>query len=289
MTRAPHSGPQALLCALALLSVAPALAQQADEAVAEEALEEGLQAIDDLGEPGLDEPGLDEPGLDEPAAERTEPSEAAEPVPTAVHAPEPHEEGVAAHEEGAAHEGHGAGADTHSGEHASHATDWTEVLATVVNFLLLCAILVFLARKPLTEYLRARRLQIEEGLVEAARLKEEAERKHAEYSERLEQMDEELERMRKEMVQAGEAERDRIIAEAEARAARMRREAQFVIDQRVKQLRADLTREAIEAAVGAAEALLRDATTPQDQKQLADSYLAQLERSFREDGPEARS
>ena len=47
--------------------------------------------------------------------------------------------------------------------------------------------------------------------------------------------------------------RDRIVAEAEARATRMRDDTRFVIEQQMKQLRADLTREAIEAAVNAAE------------------------------------
>ncbi|MCZ7682689.1 MAG: hypothetical protein M5U28_29400 [Sandaracinaceae bacterium] len=82
------------------------------------------------------------------------------------------------------------------------------------------------------------------------------------------------------MIQAGEAERDRIIAEAEARAARMRKDAQFVIDQQMKQLRTDLTREAIEAAIAAAGAVLAQQTGAADQQRLADEYLGKLASSI---------
>src|SRR5690606_29865617 len=141
--------------------------------------------------------------------------------------------------------------------------------AMILNFLVWLAIIVFLLRKPLSEYLKNRRVAVLEGLEESKRIKEEAEAKHAEYTERLAHLDEELAKLRQEMIQAGEAERDRIIAEAETRAARMRRDAQFVIDQQMKQLKADLTREAIEAAVKAAGEVLSSQTSGADQERLA--------------------
>jgi F-type H+-transporting ATPase subunit b len=78
------------------------------------------------------------------------------------------------------------------------------------------------------------------------------------------------------MVKAGEAERDRIVAEAEKKASRLRKDAEFVIAQRFKQLREDLTKEAVESAVVAAEAVLREKATPADQTRLADGYLTRL-------------
>lgn len=155
--------------------------------------------------------------------------------------------------------------------------------AMVVNFLAWLAIVFFLLRRPLTEFLKSRRQAVVEGLEESKRIRQEAEAKHAEYTERLAHLDEELEKLRKEMIQAGEAERDRIIAEAEARAARMRRDAQFLIDQQMKQLKADLTREAIEAAVKAAEEVLSAQTSPSDQQRLAKAYLSDLGASMKKD------
>jgi len=182
---------------------------------------------------------------------------------------------AAAHGEGheAAHgEGHGA-------PHAYHAEDITghvEFWAAIVNFLLLVAVIYLLARKPLAGFLTNRRRGIEEGLEEAQRMHEEAEKKYDEYSRRLEKLDEEMERIREEMIKAGEAERDRIVSDAEASAARMRRETEFLIEQQMKQLRVDMTREAVEAAIAAAEGVLRDQTSGSDQQRLAEEYLERL-------------
>lgn len=161
-------------------------------------------------------------------------------------------------------------------------TQGTNYPAMVFNFLVFAGILVLLFRKPLKQYLTSRHRDVVDGLEESARIKEAAERKHAEYTERLAHLDDELESLRKEMIQAGEAERDRIIAEAETRAARMRRDAQFLIDQQMKQLEADLTREAIEAAVKSAEQLLTGQTSAADQERLAKSYLSDVESSMKD-------
>ena len=75
------------------------------------------------------------------------------------------------------------------------------------------------------------------------------------------------------MVRAGEAERDRIVAEAEQKAARARKETAFVIEQQAKQMRADLSREAVESAVATAERLLNDKATASDHERLAKHYL----------------
>ena len=178
---------------------------------------------------------------------------------------------------------HGVGADP-TEDHAAHEEfDPVQFGATALNFLIWLAIIVWLLRKPLGEHLAGRRRDVEEGLVEAERLEKEAKVKHAEYSERLAHLDEELDKLRKEMVQVGEAERDRIIADAEARAARMRKDATFLIEQQMKQLRADLTREAIEAAVAAAETALAAQVGGSDHERLAEAYLGQLKTSLDEE------
>ncbi|HBQ14426.1 MAG TPA: hypothetical protein DEF51_25955 [Myxococcales bacterium] len=171
----------------------------------------------------------------------------------------------------------------HGDEHAAHGEEHepasiVSLAAPVTNFILWAVILVFLLRKPLTEYLANRRRSVEEGLVEAKRLKEAAEAKYEEYSERLERLDEELAKLREEMVHAAESERDRILAEASARSARMRKDAQFLIDQQMKQLKTDLTKEAIEAAIGAAEKVMVAQIGAPDQQRLADEYMTTIQQ-----------
>lgn len=233
---------------------------------------------DDWGE-GWDDEGAGDEALAEPdplaedalAAEGEEAHEAAHteeshlPTATAGHEGSEHEEGA-----------HGEGA---------HAEEFKplELLASVVNFLIWFAIIIYLARKPLAEFLEGRRRAVEEGLVEAKQLQEAAEAKYDEYTARLEHLDDELVSLRGEMINTAETERDRIIGEAEARAERMRRDSRFVIDQQMKQLRTDLTREAIEAAVSAAENVLVEQVQASDQTRLAEEYLGSLDDSMKDD------
>lgn len=170
--------------------------------------------------------------------------------------------------------------DAHAALHGEHAeVTFSQIiadkqfLASMITFLVLVVLFYVFAGKKVGDYLQSRRREIEENLAEAQRKKAEAEAVRAEYADRLERMGEELERIKTEMVKAGEAERDRIIADAEHRAAAMRRDTQFQIDQKFKQLRDDLSEETVQAAIAAAHTLLASEATMSDQTRLAEDYL----------------
>ncbi|MGE0784551.1 MAG: hypothetical protein AB7S26_02610 [Sandaracinaceae bacterium] len=264
------------------------------ETAPEEALDEALDDVLDEPWPEDDTDGdFGQPleGEDDYAEDEAYEDEIGEPIPLDEDTAELlddefGEPGMAAG--GEEHEAHGPGSDHEEGEeHEEHegAPEVIHIVAAFFNFFVWLAIVVWLGRKPISEYLKNRRLAVEEGLEEARRLSEEARAKHAEYSEKLDRLDEELEKLRGEMIQAGEAESDRIIMEAEQRAARMRKDATFMIEQQLKQLRSDLRREAIEAAVEAAEAVLTKEVSAADQQRLADGYLDELARSAKDDSP----
>jgi F-type H+-transporting ATPase subunit b len=169
--------------------------------------------------------------------------------------------------------------EAHGAEHGEHGGwDVNGIVASFVNFFVLIGLFVFLFKDKLRSFLKERRAAIEVELNEAARLRAEAEAKHKEYSERMAKLDQELAQIKREMIAAGEKERDRIVADAEEKASRMRKEAEFIIEQQMKQLREDLKRETGEAAVEAAEQLLMKATTSFDQQRLAQEYLAAMQK-----------
>ena len=169
-------------------------------------------------------------------------------------------------------EAHG---DAHSG-HGEHGWDTTALAASIVNFVILIGVFVYLFKDKLNVFLRERKAEVADALSEAARLKAEAEAKHKEYTERMAKLDQELAQIKQDVIAAGIKERDRIMAEAEHKAARMRQEAHFLVEQQVKQLRGELAREAIDGAIAAAEALLLKSTTSYDQQRLAQDYLNAL-------------
>ncbi len=196
--------------------------------------------------------------------------------------------GEAAHGEAAHGDAHGDSAhgDAH-GDH--HALSWYDLGGAFVNFGIWLALLAFMLRKPLADFLVARRAAIVEGMADARRQKEAAEAKFQQYSDRIDNLDSELDRIRDDMKRAGMEERDRIVEEASKKAERMRADARFLIDQQMKQLRQDLTREAIEAAIGAAREILEKGTTVADQERLARDYLSGIKTSMAERKQEGRS
>ena len=144
------------------------------------------------------------------------------------------------------------------------------------NALLLYLMYYYLGRKPISEGLKARRDAVAKELDEAAKIKAEAQDKLDEYSERLDKLDQELDRLRAELTLAGEKDRDRLVKEAEERAERMRKDAQFLLDQESKQLRIDLQKYAVEAAMRAAEQAIKTKLSAQDFDRVAEEYVANI-------------
>ncbi len=177
----------------------------------------------------------------------------------------------------------------HSGQDAGHGELTFSSLiknrdfqGTVINFLVLVGLIAWVIRKKGNPALAARRAEVEKELAEAQRLRTEAEKRHMQTATRLDRLDQEMLQIRGDMIKAGEAERDRIVAQAEEKAARLRKDTSFLIEQQIKQLRKDLTQQAANAAVTAAQELLQERTTDADQDRLAEAYLNRLDEVLEE-------
>jgi F-type H+-transporting ATPase subunit b len=149
-------------------------------------------------------------------------------------------------------------------------------VAMLVNFGILIAGYYLLGKKPIAAALQSRRDHIAKDIEEAQRMRKEAEERAKVYQVKLASLEQEVKAAREALVHAGEAERDRLVSEAEAKAERMRRDAEFLVEQELKQIRHDLWKDTVEAAVSAAEDLLKKRVTPADQERLAEDYLADL-------------
>lgn len=174
-------------------------------------------------------------------------------------------------------------AEAHGGDHGGHGElslvgvlNSTDFWAQVFNFLGLVTILVVFGRKPLQTFLETRRQTVEIGIAEGTKLKLAAEAKHKEYSERIAQIDQELAKLRSDILKAARTEKERIIAEAEERAKRTRAETDELIAQQMQQMQVSLSREVVDAAVSAAETMLRGALKADDQQRLAQDYVKQV-------------
>lgn len=169
-------------------------------------------------------------------------------------------------------------------EHAPKPINWTDFsnheqppwAFMFLNFVVLMGIYYKFGKGPISEGLKNRRAGVAREIEEAQRMRKEAEARALVYQEKLSHLEVELKETRDALKAAGEGERDRIVREAEEKAARMEKDALFLVEQEVKQLRIELTRDAIEAAVATAEELLKKRITASDQERLAEDYLSQL-------------
>lgn len=171
----------------------------------------------------------------------------------------------------------GGGGESHHGGFSMTAllTD-VEFWGAVVNFVLLLWVLHKLGRAPLTRYLSQRQRSVAEGMREAAEMKANAQKVYDEYTERLKTMDRDMEKLRRDIREAAEEDRKRILFEAEQAGARMRAETEALIEAQVRELSQRVQAEVAQAAVTAAEDVLRRTLSSQDQANLAHEFRQQL-------------
>ncbi len=164
-------------------------------------------------------------------------------------------------------------------EHGNPIVPVTPYVYVLVNAAILFIAYYKFGKKPIGDGLAERHNSIAKELAEASRIKEEAEARAAEYKDKLERLEEELQQIKADIIKAGEADRARIVREAEEKADRMKKDAQFLLDQELKQLRNDMITFTAEAAVAAAEAVLKSKVTPADHDRLADEFLKDVSKT----------
>ena len=149
----------------------------------------------------------------------------------------------------------------------------------LVNFGLL---LILLAKYgwPVAGKLAAdRHDQIKTALDDAARLREQAKTKLAEYETRIAGVDGEIKKLVDGIRADADADKARILKAAETQAAIMKRDAELRIAAEIELARATLTREITAASAAATEKLLRTNVTTTDQSNLVGKFISNLEKS----------
>lgn len=149
----------------------------------------------------------------------------------------------------------------------------------ILNAVALYVFIAVKAKKPLAEALKGRKANILRGIEDAARMKRDAEKRLAQYDERLANIEEEVERVRKQMREAAEAERARILADAHARRERMEKDAQLLVAQEFAAARDALKAEMVNAALTSAAQAVKARLHAEDHERLADEYLAGITRA----------
>jgi F0F1-type ATP synthase membrane subunit b/b' len=148
--------------------------------------------------------------------------------------------------------------------------------ALLLNAAILYVLLFKFGKKPISDALKARKLGIMKGMEDAAKMKAEAEASLAKYQAKLDNIEDEIARIKREMKEAGEAESARILSEAKERRTRMERDARTLVEQELKAAREGLLRDTVRAAVKSAEQTLVAKIGDSDQQRLGEEYLVSI-------------
>jgi F-type H+-transporting ATPase subunit b len=147
------------------------------------------------------------------------------------------------------------------------------VLAMLFNTAILFYLIGKYGAPKMSEALKKRKVGIMQGMNEAQKMKEDAEDRLADYEEKLKHIGDEIERVKREMREAGEAERVRVLADAKEKRVRLERDALLLIDQELNAARELLMRETVRSAVSSAQDLLTRNVSVNDQHRLTDEYI----------------
>jgi F-type H+-transporting ATPase subunit b len=156
------------------------------------------------------------------------------------------------------------------------------LLFPILNFVLLVAVIVYFAGKPIREFFNARRATIQDDLHDlhaTAEFRREAEARYAKWQRKLVDLEAELEQIRATSRERAEAERERIVSDANATAERIRSEATAAIEQELRRSREVLTEDAANLAVELAGDLLREHVTDGDRDRLVTEFIERIERT----------
>lgn len=146
----------------------------------------------------------------------------------------------------------------------------------VLNFVILMGILLWKLRPAGHQVARERHDQIKSALDEAAKLRQQAADKLAEYEKRLSAADSEIKAMVEGMRKDAEADKARILDNAAKASAQMKRDAEARIAAEIELARAQLTREVTAAAAAATEKLLREKMGADDQNKLVSKFISEV-------------
>jgi F-type H+-transporting ATPase subunit b len=175
-------------------------------------------------------------------------------------------------------EEHAEGHVEHGAGHGEHAGFSGKTFALqLLNFGVLLFLLIWFGGRAMNKALRARHEQLKGDIGEAARLRDEAMRKFEAQEQRVSDLEKEIAALRAAIRKDAEHEQARMLEAAQERAKRISDEMRFQMDRQVKEAELLLRAEVASASVKLAETMVREAVNMDDERRLAQEFVAGLD------------
>lgn len=143
----------------------------------------------------------------------------------------------------------------------------------VVNILLVAGLFWYLLRRPAPKFFEGRAKEIQNLLEKAIHDKEDATARLKEVEAKMERLKDEVAAIETSATQQAEADKQRVLLDAEQARERIRQETKDEIDRRMLDARRELKRYAADTAVVLAQEVLAKGITESDEARLQDRFL----------------
>ncbi|MBI4524850.1 MAG: F0F1 ATP synthase subunit B [Deltaproteobacteria bacterium] len=157
-----------------------------------------------------------------------------------------------------------------------HAASIYQIIFPLVNFVIFVYLLKRFALPWARSEMRSRRDDILSAVRDANEGKRRSDEMVRDYQGRLAGLSEEAEQIRKMLRKEGEAEKERLVRDAETLSLRMKADADFLAEQEVKIARHQVRQEIARLAEEAAHKMVQRHLTEADQKTLVEDFMVEL-------------
>lgn len=153
------------------------------------------------------------------------------------------------------------------------------LIAQLVNFFLLLALLTLVLYRPVTKMLRERSERIAKGLLDAELAEKRAAQAEAEYQKRMEEARREAQAIIAQARENAEKERQAILARAQAEAQELRTRTEQELERERREALQALQSQVADLAIAAAGQVLGQAVDNTAHRRLVRDFLSQLEQA----------
>ena len=151
------------------------------------------------------------------------------------------------------------------------------VFYQALNFFGLIVILFYLTKSKVKDFYFQRHKTLTAALTEAKRIREEAEKKHQEYTIKIQDLEKQADAVIEKIRLEGEQAKNRMIAEAKTLAQAIDLEAKRTASNEIEKAKAELYDEVLQQALDGARGILEKSIAANDQKRLQREFVDKIE------------
>ena len=150
-------------------------------------------------------------------------------------------------------------------------------ISNIINFIFLIALLVYLLKKPVSEFLISRSKKIEDNIKESEALREEALQMLAKYKAKITSLDAEVEEILYKAKKDGEVEKEKILNRAQIIAQQIVDQAKRSVEIEAQNIKKNIEKQFMQKALTEAKDQIKQKASPSEHQMFVNYFIEQME------------